>query len=373
MLIGDLLRAYFIFFICWLVILFLFEQFLFIVKTKWLSLINKNQIVYMESNDIPKLVKSIRFEIFLENIFLLITPYSLYLGGDYKSNDLNLLIRKKNKFLEIMDYMLYRLSPFRITNLIFIILFFQCKGVDIIPHLKNAYKWGLENLTSLKSMLLLVPATIALILIIISFFFTRRKGLLMRAKNKIQLENFEAVIRFHKKNRMFLNEISIVGYENINFAFRYRKKLITTFKKGDEEAFNNICNELYRFLKNIPDIGDLDNFITENDEDRDLYPFVSIGIKHVAFYKLEEIYNNINNPRNRLNKLNGIFCTKSAVRNTIENSVKYNLLEKNFDAYLIKTLKRAIIIQKYLEIIHPQFRRVNWFYSILAFITNKDK
>ncbi|WP_217699548.1 hypothetical protein, partial [Bacillus cereus] len=76
MLIGDLLRAYFIFFICWLIILCLFEQFLCIVKTKWLSLINKNQIVYMESNNIPNLVKSIRFEIFLENIFLLITPYS---------------------------------------------------------------------------------------------------------------------------------------------------------------------------------------------------------------------------------------------------------------------------------------------------------
>ncbi|MEB2275885.1 hypothetical protein LAV82_17885 [Bacillus sp. ILBB4] len=369
----SLIAAYFIISIFGVAILKLIEVILNEFKDSFFKTMADYQENCIKNDNKPKLVQSIRFELLLENIFLFIIPYFPDVSRNPLEEDMGLLIRKRNIFRNTVEYFLYRLSPFRLINFMIIILLLELNGISVIEYLKIVYTWVIEHLTTLKSLLLIVPASIALLLILMSYFFTSRKGLLARAKNKINLEDFETIVRFHKKNRMLLSEITLEGYRNINWVFHYRKKLIRTFKQEETDKFNDTCNRLYNSLEEIPKIAELDAFVSENDKYKDLYPFIFMGVKHPSFYKLHSMYSNISNPKSRLNKLNRTFCTKEAVKNQIDFLVKYKQFEEGINKQLIHTLKNAIIIEKYLDKIHPQFRKNNSLFFIIAFITNKDK
>ncbi|MED4135739.1 hypothetical protein P4668_25440 [Priestia megaterium] len=369
----SLVAAYFIISIFGIAILKLIEIILNEFKNNFFKIMADYQENCIKNDNKPKLVQSIRFEFLLENIFLFIIPYFPDVSINSLEEDMGSLIRKRNKYRNVVEYFLYRLSPFRLINFIIIILLLELNGISMMGYLKIVYTWIIEHFATLKSLLLIVPSSIALLLILMSYFFTSRKGLLARAKNKINLEDFETIVKFHKKNRMLLSEITLEGYRNINWVFHYRKNLIKAFKQKQTDKFNETCNRLYDSLEKIPKIAELDAFVSENDKYKDLYPFIFMGVKHLSVYKLQSMYNNIGNPKSRLNKLNGTFCTKDAVKNQIDFLVKYNQFEEGFNKQLLHTLKNAIIIEKYLNKIHPQFRKNNSLFFIVAFITNKDK
>ncbi|MFP7224860.1 hypothetical protein SFC42_17425 [Priestia filamentosa] len=370
----SLVKIYFLIFILRLGLLYLIEYLMNKFKLVLIKYFKKRNKQLIKTDNRIKLIRNLRLELQVENLSFRLTPYLPYLSRYREKQEIGLIINQKNSFIEMIKDYGYMLSPLRLINIVIIIVILEFNGVSLLMYLQQLFSWLITHPGDLRNALLAIPSTVALLLILSSWFSISRKGMLARAKGKVNLEDFENIVKFHKKNRMLLSDISTEGFNNITKVLGYRKRLITTFGK-DSKEFDDTCNQLYDFLKNIPKIKELDTFVQEHDQYKDLYPFIFIGNRHLVFQKMQSIYMERDSHSTRLNKLEKIFCTKEKFKNIIKNLKKYysKNFEDHLDNHIIGVLKEAVLIQEYLNRIHPQFYKRYSLFSVLSFITNKDK
>ncbi|MFD6211246.1 hypothetical protein, partial [Peribacillus sp. NPDC060253] len=97
----------------------MFELLLYKCKGALLIRAKRKQESYLIKNDIKKLVKSIKLEMFLEDKINRITPYFPYTitKSSYSDEGLKFEIRKN---YDVFFFFLKKLSPFKFSNIIFI-------------------------------------------------------------------------------------------------------------------------------------------------------------------------------------------------------------------------------------------------------------
>jgi hypothetical protein len=360
----------FIIYIClvviWLVLLKFYQWGLFELKYLFINKMNELQIRYLKNANIKRLVRSIKFEMFIEDKINKIMPYFPYSIKDYYP-DKELMYEIENKN-EKLRFFLIKLLPLRVSNLIFIllILYFYLK-IDVVNIMCTTFHLDTKDLISLIGKLPIVPSLIVVTMIVISFFFTSRKGMLIRAKNKVRMEELENKIKFHKTNRIILSKILNEGYNNVQYIIQMRSSLLDDIKKKKDISFNDVR------LKDIQEIEELDQFVSKyEDSYKDLFPFF-IGIKHISFMKLHNIYDNIFSLQNRISSLKAIFLTKEYMESFVNKNRNYSSFEKMLNVRIIESVKTLVLMRAYLDIINNYLNKSNRLYSFLAFITNKDK
>lgn len=321
----------------------------------------EKQIQYIKNINRKKLVKSIKFEMFLEDKLNKLIPYFPYQSKkDYSDEELKYEIRKDNK---IIFFYLQKLFPVKFSNIIIIYLIIEYYfKFDTSKYLQNV---ELGELSSILNNITLLPSLIVLVIIIVSIFFISRNGVFKKAKSKVKVEEVENKIKFHKDNRILLNSLLFDGYKNIEHIIMKRNSLIEKVDQKDD-----ITTLQFDWLNSIGEINELNKYIEDTEKsNRDLFPF-AFGIYHISFWKLFNIYNE----KNRVNKLKAIFLTKEHMENVIKQRwINPNNFEKIINNKILESVKTIIYIEKYLVIINRKLNKQHYIYSFLAFITNKDK
>lgn len=355
---------YFILVCLWTGFLKLLELLLYKCKGAILIRAKRNQESYLLNNDIKRLVKSFKLEMFFEDKINRITPY--FPSPRTKSYSDEALMFEIRKNYDVFFFYLKKLSPFKLSNLIIIFLIVRFYlQIDVFEYLSHLLSW--ENIKKVGNPLPFIPSSIALTLLIIALYFTSRSGLFRKAKNKVKVEEIENKIKFHKENRILLSSLLYEGYKNIEHMLLKRKSIINQVKKKEELSFD--------WLNDLEGIDELDKFMKDSeDKDKDLFPFF-LGIHHISFMKLHNIYSEIfsQHKNERINKLNSVFLTKQHMEKVMKNSYYYSKFEENLNESILKSVKTMIIIEKYLGIINNQINKPHSIYSFFAFITNKDK
>ncbi|WP_440971085.1 hypothetical protein ACSS6N_12145 [Peribacillus frigoritolerans] len=347
----------------------MFELLLDKCKGALLIRAKRRQKSYLIKNDIKKLVKSIKLEMFLEDKINRITPYFPYprTKSSYSDEDLMFEIRKN---YDVFFFYLKKLSPFKLSNIIFIFLIIRFYlQIDVFKYLSRLLSW--EDIKKIGNPLPFISPSLAIILLLVALYFTSRSGLFRKAKNKIKVEEIENKIKFHKENRILLSSLLIDGYKNIEHMLQKRDLIISKVK---EEKEQDELSMSFDFLHNLEGIDELDKFMKElESKNKDLFPFF-LGIHHISFWKLHEVYNEIfSHHKNRVNTLNGVFLTKKFMETFVNNKYFVPKFEENLNEKLLSSVKTMIYIEKYLKIINNQINRPHSIYSFFAFITNKDK
>ncbi|MBH0164099.1 hypothetical protein IHV12_04185 [Fictibacillus sp. 7GRE50] len=348
----------------WTGILKIFELSLNKYKRWFLKRVYSKQETYLIKNDIIKLVRTIKCEMFIEDKINKITPYFPYrLQQSYSDERLMFEIRKD---YEVLFFYVKKLWPFKLINFLFIVLifYFQTNIFDKLSHILN---W--KNIKSIGNPLPFIPSTIALILLIVAIYFTSRSGLFRKAKNKVKVEEIENKIKFHKENRIILSSLLYDGYKNIERMILKRKFIIS--QVNDIKKRTNLS---FAWLEDLESIKELDEFISKSEKNnKDLFPFY-LGIHHISFIKLDDLYREVfTQNKNRISKLNAVFLTKTHMESIIKNQYFHNNPNEKLNESLIISVKTLIYIEKYLNIINNQINKPHSIYSFFAFITNKDK
>lgn len=350
----------------WTGFLKLFEILLSKYKRWFLKWSKRRQDIYLIENKIKKLVKSIKFEMFLEDKINKITPYFPYRNTkSYSDEELMYQIRKN---YDIFFFYLKRLLPLKFSNLIIIIfIIYYYLKINILDFLSNLLTW--KNIKQIGNPLPLIPSLLAFTLLIVSLYFTSRSGLFRKAKNKVKVEEIENKIKFHKENRILLSSLLYNGYKNVEHMLFKRKSIISEVKERKDETKLS-----FEWLQDLNEINELNEFVNNSENNRrDLFPFF-LGIHHISFYKLHEIYNETFSQRkNRINKLNSIFLTKQYMEGIVRNPYYTSKFEENLNKDILKSIKTIIYIEKYLDMINNQINKSHSIYTFFAFITNKDK
>jgi hypothetical protein len=350
----------------WTGILKLFQ--ISLLKYKQCLLIRKKsiQIEYLKQNKINKLVKSIKNEMFFEDKINRITPYfPISITKSYSDEELMFEIRKN---YDVFFFYLSKLSPFKLSNLIFIFIIIQYYlQIHLFHYISQQLTW--EEIKKIGNPLPLIPSSIAFILLLVAIYFTSRSGLFRKAKNKVKVEDIENKIKFHKENRIILSSLLYEGYKNVEHMLLKRKYLISQAGEKNDAKFLS-----FDWLNNLEGIEELDKFMMESEKNRrDLFPFF-LGIHHISFGKLNELYSEIFTKKNkRINKLNTVFLTRQYMESVMENSYFILKFEENLNESILRSVKTLVYIEKYLNLINNQINKPHSIYSFFAFITNKDK
>jgi len=351
----------------WVGILKVYELVVHKCKNVLLKMAKIKQENYLIKNKIGKLVQSIKIEMFLEDKLNRITPYFPDITKkNYSDEQLMFAIRKNN---EVFFFYLKKLLPIRFSNFLFIlILVHYYLSINIFVYY-TFLTW--DNIKKIASHLPFIPYMITFLILIASFYFTSKSGLFRKAKNKVKIEELEHKIKFHKNNRIILSSLLFEGYINIERCIFKRNNLISELEKNRD---NTIIAISFNWLVDLEGINEIDKFMRYTEEkNRDLFPFI-LGINHISFWKLEQIYSDIFSQKgNRINKLNEIFMTKKYMEELINHRYFMSNVEKNLNESILKSVKTIIHIEKYLQIINNQINKPNSIFTFFAFITNKDK
>ncbi len=331
--------------------------------------LGKKQLEYIGDFQKRKLIICIKLELFLDKVLTIFTVYFPDLDEPY--NEFNNLIMRKNRLVEVFNYILDRFFRPQILNLLVFAICLWINNIDIQTVLKHQYiNWLVQLIREPKNL----PGLLIGLIILISVFFTSKYATIIRGVNKVNKETLDKMINFHNQNRILLSEIAIVGHRNLDKVFNKRKvlqKYIT-----DETQVNDYEKKtlklMFETLESLNGLDKLYNFVNGSEEAISLFFFLKM--RDISFSKLHHIYYEyIGGDREndiRIKKsLRSIYYDKEYFN---ESNIKSFSKKYNFDLVLRENIKKAVEIDQYLKAASNMFNKSNSLFLILSFVTNKE-
>ncbi|SFG10232.1 hypothetical protein [Sporolactobacillus nakayamae] len=355
--------------IIWIFILELFFVLISNINASFQSEINNKQLDYLLSNNYSKLVKSIRFEYRFENFTSrFYSPLGNIRRADYDVRSVAESLVSYNSFYEGFKLICYRLNPFRIFNIVIILL-----SVYLIFGYQFILTWIDFAFNFILKWNNYFPTFLSLIAIFITVVYSSKHGRFIRTKIKIKSSDFDECMMFNKEFSNAVLDSLIFSMSNIDHFMGYRNILINSFTKNN--LFEKNYNQLKGLLNDVKNLDELKEIVKENLGHKLKFPFLKVKKNYVC-YLLDSKFNSFS-AKNIGNDyvVSTIVCDKEYFIKTIDFYIKYNKSMEQFqssiDQFALSLIRDIVCLKMYLEIITKELQKGNLVSSLFENVFKK--